>query len=124
MRGEELLLEEAPGEDLGVLVPGAVEDPAAPLRAHAAHVAEAGGEEVKLEAEGVLRLGAGVGAVEAGEPGVVVVDRLQRGLETEATREGGRERGLAGADHAGDGEEERARHRPTKLAAPRRAAGL
>ena len=102
------LLEQAAREDLGVLVPRAVEHPTAAEAAHAAHGRETRREKVKLEMHRV-RVHLLFAGVEALEPRVVHVDALEGHLQTEPRRQRARERCLSCADHPRDAE----KHSPT-----------
>src|SRR5262249_25139189 len=104
IRGHVALLEQSAREDLRVLVPCTVEYPAPAESTHAPHRREARREEVELEMHRV-RMHLILAGVETLEPRILGVDALESHLKAEARGERARERGLAGADHAGDAEE-------------------
>ena len=104
VRRHETLLEQASREDLGVLVPGAIEDPASAESAHASHTGETRGEKVELEMQSV-RAHLVRPAVETLEPRVVGIDALEGDLQAEARRERVRQRRLARANHSSDADQ-------------------
>jgi hypothetical protein len=92
-------------EDLGVFVPGTVENPTAACSAHASHALEPRGEKVELEIERRPAHRLFPAGVELLEPGIVLVHTLQSMLETESLGERSCQRALARANHPGDSDE-------------------
>jgi hypothetical protein len=79
-RWQKPFLEVSPREDLRVLVPGAIENPAATEATHATHALESRGEKVELQWQRVgahFRLAT---RIELLEPGIFVVYALERML--------------------------------------------
>src|SRR6476661_5208712 len=91
VRRQHSLLMQAEREDLGVLIPRAIEDPTAAKPAHATHARKACGEKMELKMQRV-RTHLIRPAIKTLEPRIVCVDTLERDLQTKTRRECMRQR--------------------------------